>query len=231
VHATRLRVTSCQQLPGPSRRAAAGGGPCARADRPPGSPCIRKIAYGARHDKGHPCGEARLFNALGIRRDEKPRRRGRILRRRNEPMSVAGREAFDWLLATLKGLRNPVTKNPVRVVVTDREYRALLIYCAGVGWRFQVALVLAHDTGHRSRLSAVQDSGAPVRPVDGSFLGPISGRDDLTLHRREPGGRGGPAAGSTQRPTHSASRRAVADCQSSRRLSLIDGRPRALGAA
>ena len=49
----------------------------------------------------------------------------------------------------LKGLRKPVEKNPVRVVVTDEEYRALLEVSRKVGWRFHVALLLAHETGHR----------------------------------------------------------------------------------
>ena len=49
----------------------------------------------------------------------------------------------------LKGLRKPVEKNPVRVVVTDKEYRALLKVSRQVGWRFHLALVLAHETGHR----------------------------------------------------------------------------------
>ena len=49
----------------------------------------------------------------------------------------------------LKGLRKPVEKNPVRVVVTDKEYRGLLKVSRRVGWRFHVALVLAHETGHR----------------------------------------------------------------------------------
>ncbi|WP_420447283.1 tyrosine-type recombinase/integrase [Candidatus Palauibacter sp.] len=49
----------------------------------------------------------------------------------------------------LKGLRKPVEKNPVRVVVTEEEYRALLNVSRQVGWRFHLALVLAHETGHR----------------------------------------------------------------------------------
>ena len=49
----------------------------------------------------------------------------------------------------LKGLRKPVEKNPVRVVVTDKEYQVLLKVSRRVGWRFHVALVLAHETGHR----------------------------------------------------------------------------------
>ncbi len=49
----------------------------------------------------------------------------------------------------LKGLRKPVEKNPNRVVLTEDEYRALLGVSRKVGWRFRVALVLAHETGHR----------------------------------------------------------------------------------
>ena len=49
----------------------------------------------------------------------------------------------------LKGLRKPVEKNPARVVLTEDEYRALLGVSRQVGWRFHVALVLAHETGHR----------------------------------------------------------------------------------
>ena len=49
----------------------------------------------------------------------------------------------------LKGLRKPREKNPNRVVLTEDEYRALLGVSRQVGWRFHVALVLAHETGHR----------------------------------------------------------------------------------
>ena len=49
----------------------------------------------------------------------------------------------------LKGLRKPTEKNPARVVLTEDEYRALLKVSRKVGWRFHVALVLAHETGHR----------------------------------------------------------------------------------
>ena len=49
----------------------------------------------------------------------------------------------------LKGLRKPREKNPTRVVLTDEEYRALLKVSRKVDWRFHVALVLAHETGHR----------------------------------------------------------------------------------
>ena len=49
----------------------------------------------------------------------------------------------------LRGLRTPMEKNPTRVVLTEDEYRALLGVSRKVDWRFRVALVLAHETGHR----------------------------------------------------------------------------------
>ncbi len=49
----------------------------------------------------------------------------------------------------LKGLKKPREKNPARVVLTEDEYRALLKVSRQVGWPFHVALVLAHETGHR----------------------------------------------------------------------------------
>ena len=49
----------------------------------------------------------------------------------------------------LKGLRKPREKNPTRVVLNEEEYRALVEVSRKVNWRFHVALVLAHETGHR----------------------------------------------------------------------------------
>ena len=49
----------------------------------------------------------------------------------------------------LKGLRKPTEKNPNRVVLAEEEYRALLKVSGGMDWRFRVALVLAHESGHR----------------------------------------------------------------------------------
>ena len=49
----------------------------------------------------------------------------------------------------LKGLRKPTEKNPIRVVLGEEEYQALLQGSWQVDWRFRVALVLAHETGHR----------------------------------------------------------------------------------
>ena len=50
-----------------------------------------------RYLKAHPRFEGRLVNAMGLRRDESRDRARRIPWRRNERMSVAGREVYDWL--------------------------------------------------------------------------------------------------------------------------------------
>ena len=49
----------------------------------------------------------------------------------------------------LRGLKAPKEKNPTRVVLTQEEYEALLRVSPRVDWRFRVALVVAHETGHR----------------------------------------------------------------------------------
>ena len=49
----------------------------------------------------------------------------------------------------LKGLKTPTEKNPTRVVLSEEEYQALLGVSRRVDWRFHIALVLAHETGHR----------------------------------------------------------------------------------
>ncbi|MDE0359359.1 MAG: tyrosine-type recombinase/integrase [Gammaproteobacteria bacterium] len=49
----------------------------------------------------------------------------------------------------LRGLRAPAEKNPTRVLLTDAEYQALLRVSEAMDWRFRVALVIAHETGHR----------------------------------------------------------------------------------
>ena len=49
----------------------------------------------------------------------------------------------------LKGLKTPTEKNPARVMLTEVEYQTLLRVSRQVDWRFRVALVLAHETGHR----------------------------------------------------------------------------------
>ena len=49
----------------------------------------------------------------------------------------------------LRGLKTPTEKNPTRVVLTQTEYEALLKASVSMDWRFRVALVIAHETGHR----------------------------------------------------------------------------------
>ena len=49
----------------------------------------------------------------------------------------------------LRGLKLPKEKNPARVLLTHSEYEALLEVSVGMDWRFRVALVIAHETGHR----------------------------------------------------------------------------------
>ena len=49
----------------------------------------------------------------------------------------------------LRGLKTPKEKNPNRVFLSEGEYAALLQVSRRVDWRFHVALVLAHETGHR----------------------------------------------------------------------------------
>ena len=50
-----------------------------------------------RYLKAHPHFEGRLVSAMGLRRDESRDRAKRVPWRRNERMSVAGREVYDWL--------------------------------------------------------------------------------------------------------------------------------------
>lgn len=64
-----------------------------------------------RYLKAHPRFEGRLVNALGIRRDESRDRARRVPWRRNQRMSVAGREVFDWL--------------PVFELATDDVFRVI----------------------------------------------------------------------------------------------------------
>ena len=49
----------------------------------------------------------------------------------------------------LRGVRPPREKNPNRVLLAAAEYEALLEVSLETDWRFRVALVLAHETGHR----------------------------------------------------------------------------------
>ena len=49
----------------------------------------------------------------------------------------------------LKGFGLPKEKNPRRITLTDEEYRLILGVAMEIDWRFRLALVVAHETGHR----------------------------------------------------------------------------------
>jgi integrase len=49
----------------------------------------------------------------------------------------------------LAGLKLPREKNKRRPTLSEEEYQALLRVAPGIDWRFHVALVLGHETGHR----------------------------------------------------------------------------------
>lgn len=50
-----------------------------------------------------------------------------------------------------EGYPLPREKNPTRPRISDGRYRAMLEVADEVDWRFKLALVLAHETGHRSK--------------------------------------------------------------------------------
>ncbi|HKV51094.1 MAG TPA: tyrosine-type recombinase/integrase [Gemmatimonadaceae bacterium] len=49
----------------------------------------------------------------------------------------------------LKGIRLPKEESPRRPIVRHEEYEALLAVASRVSWQFELALVLANETGHR----------------------------------------------------------------------------------
>ena len=49
----------------------------------------------------------------------------------------------------LVGYPFPRERSPARPVLTDEQYQALLRVASQINWRFQLALVLANETGHR----------------------------------------------------------------------------------
>ena len=60
-----------------------------------------------------------------------------------------GRGGFLLHENPLKGCPLPKEKSPRRPLLYDEEYSALRRVAGDVGWRFRVALILAHETGHR----------------------------------------------------------------------------------
>jgi integrase len=65
--------------------------------------------------------------------------------------TVAGDGEGGYLLDRnpFKGFKLPVEKNPNRPLVSDEEYSLLVAAASALGWRQEVLLVLAHETGHR----------------------------------------------------------------------------------
>ena len=68
----------------------------------------------------------------------------------------------------LRGLRTPTEKNPTRVVLSEEEYQALLRVSRQLDWRFHVALVLAHETGHR--IGAIRKLRWPDIDLEGGVV-------------------------------------------------------------
>ena len=67
----------------------------------------------------------------------------------------------------LRGLKTPKQKNPARIVLAEEEYQALLGVSRQVDWRLRVALVLAHETGHRiGAIRKLRWSGIDLRGWD-----------------------------------------------------------------
>lgn len=123
--------------------------------------------------RGRRDGSVRPLKDDGIRRALTSRQKER--RERGEPVVKARVIAYDlkflwavlnWAASTADGNgdlllpRNPLRayvksrhwpkeKNPSQPVLTDAQYEAMLELAGDVGWRFELALVLAHETGHR----------------------------------------------------------------------------------
>ena len=108
----RLRISTRRCLPACrwSWRRFRPAGPCSTASRSaagflvPGRGSVQRISRERRSSgnsdatsKLHPRFGGRLVNCLGIRRDESAARSKRVPWRRNERLSRAGREVFDWL--------------------------------------------------------------------------------------------------------------------------------------
>ena len=68
----------------------------------------------------------------------------------------------------LRGLKTPKEKNPTRVVLSEDEYQALFRVSREVDWRFHVALVLAHETGHR--IGAIRQLRWPDIDLEGGVV-------------------------------------------------------------
>ena len=84
----------------------------------------------------------------------------------------------------LKRLRKPTEKNPNRVVLSEEEYKAMLGVSGQVDWRFHVALVLTHETGHR--IGAVRQLRWDDIDFDGEAVQWRAEHDKLGYEHRTP---------------------------------------------
>ena len=64
-------------------------------------------------------------------------------------MAGDGRGGFLLERNPLKGLVIPREESPNRPIMSQERYKVMLDVADRVGWRFNVALILAHETGHR----------------------------------------------------------------------------------
>ena len=83
----------------------------------------------------------------------------------------------------LRGLVPPKEPSPKRPILNDEQYRALLAVAEDIDWRFYLALVLAHETGHRiGAIRQLQCSDIDLRRLDVRWRGETDkqGRDHVT---------------------------------------------------
>ena len=115
------------------------------------SPVARELR---RYLKDHPRFEVHLIGAMGLRRDESVARAKRVAGKRNDRMSVAGREVFDWLPIF------DLTTEDVFRVIRDAGQSPHWIYAHGVT-RCSCSFCIF---GSKSDLRRAADGTAP-RPL------------------------------------------------------------------
>ena len=64
-------------------------------------------------------------------------------------MAGDGRGGFLLERNPLKGLDIPKEESPKRPILSQERYKVMLDVADRIGWRFNVALILVHETGHR----------------------------------------------------------------------------------
>ncbi len=132
----------------------------------------KKSKEGRRHDR---CCAVMFLRLFGVERKAKTLGRldwDRFIRERREGrVGPSGRKVgnraierdlrwlrsvFNWAATARLVERNPVQgfplpkeSSPRRPVMTQERYEAMLAVAERIDWRFKLALVLAHETGHR----------------------------------------------------------------------------------